>query len=786
MFNKKPPKAIQYWFQKPIFFIHLFCISIQMTNSTRFFLPAILLVFIAGCGKKSPETDTRFDGNRKMVALLDSLAKSADPVVNFYLSAKRAERMRTHQPAFKSEIEKLMWNKTYYNELLNAGKTEDAALGFNFLLTDTKYATIMDKKMRNELEQLLAVSYLRTGELQNCVVNHTSQSCIVPIQKEGQHKLRTGSENAIRTYLSILETEPNDLNSRWLLNIAAMTLGQYPDQVPAKYLIPIETFQNAKPGGAGFKDRAIDLGLDVDGLAGGSVIEDFNNDGLLDIFCTSYGLSDQCRLFFNNGEGGFNEVTESAQLKGITGGLNAKQADYDNDGFTDILILRGAWLDKGGEFPNSLLHNNGDGTFSDVTFQAGMVNFRPTETAAWADFDLDGLLDVFVANENNPQNQYPCELWRNNGNGTFTDIAKELGIDGNFGFVKGVNISDFNNDGLPDLYLSVLAGGMKKGKSNDYLFMGRAANNKYKITFEDVAEKAGVIGPNYSFPSAVFDYNNDGFEDIYVTGFDMNRLEKCGEDACREYLGMPVVAELPRLYRNNGDETFTDVTAEAKLNKVTYGMGINFGDIDNDGWLDLYVGTGAFDFRTIVPNRMFRNVEGKYFEEVTMNGTGHLQKGHGIAFGDLDNDGDQDIYCVMGGAYDGDNAKNILFENSGNSGNWASISVVSADLNSAAYGSKLKINVKTADGKTRSIYNTISSGATFGANSLRQEVGLGDAQSIESVEVIWMKPGKKPTVFKNIPTKTHCVLIEKGNKVETKSLKHNAFAAGKAKEHHHH
>ncbi|MCC7297030.1 MAG: CRTAC1 family protein, partial [Bacteroidia bacterium] len=373
-----------------------------------------------------------------------------------------------------------------------------------------------------------------------------------------------------------------------------------------------------------------------------------------------------------------------------------------------------------------------------------------------------------------------------NGNGTFTDIAKELGIDGNFGFVKGVNISDFNNDGLPDLYLSVLAGGMKKGKSNDYLFMGRAANNKYKITFEDVAEKAGVIGPNYSFPSAVFDYNNDGFEDIYVTGFDMNRLEKCGEDACREYLGMPVVAELPRLYRNNGDETFTDVTAEAKLNKVTYGMGINFGDIDNDGWLDLYVGTGAFDFRTIVPNRMFRNVEGKYFEEVTMNGTGHLQKGHGIAFGDLDNDGDQDIYCVMGGAYDGDNAKNILFENSGNSGNWASISVVSADLNSAAYGSKLKINVKAADGKTRSIYNTISSGATFGANSIRQEVGLGDAQSIESVEVIWMKPGKKPTVFKNIPTKTHCVLIEKGNKVETKALKHKAFAAGKAKEHHHH
>ncbi|MFN5251126.1 MAG: FG-GAP repeat domain-containing protein [Bacteroidota bacterium] len=751
--------------------------------------PIFTLVLIAilstSCGKKSPENDPRFDGNRKMVQLLDSLSKAADPVVNFYLSAERAERMRTHQPAFKSQFEKLMWNKTYYNELLNAGKTEEAAVGFNFLLTDANYAPLLDKKMRNELEQMLAVSYLRSGELQNCVVNHTSQSCIVPIQKEGQHKIRTGSENAIRTYLSILETTPDDLNSRWLLNIAAMTLGEYPQAVPEKFRIPIATFEGKGNEGK-FKDRAIDLGLDIDGLAGGSIIEDFNNDGSLDIFCTSYGLTDQCHLFFNNNKGGFEEVTESAQLMGITGGLNAKQADYDNDGYTDILILRGAWLDKGGEFPNSLLHNNGDGTFSDVTFEAGMVNFRPTETAAWADIDMDGLLDVFVANEYNPKNQYPCELWRNNGNGTFTDIAKELGLDGNFGFVKGVNISDFNNDGRPDFYLSVLAGGDKKGKSNDYLFMGRPAQNKYKIQFEDIAENAGILGPNFSFPSAVFDYNQDGFEDIYVTGFDMNRLEKCGEDACREYLGMPVVAELPRMYRNNGDETFTDVTEEVGLNKVTYGMGMNYGDIDNDGWIDVYVGTGAFDFRTIVPNRMFRNVEGKYFEEVTMNGTGHLQKGHGIAFGDLDNDGDQDIYSVMGGAYDGDNAKNILFENPGPAGQWVSLSVDASTGNKAAYGSKLKLTLKMRDGSQRIVYSCINSGATFGANSLRQEIGLGDAVQIENVELLWALPGKKPLQFGSVPMNAHSTLVEKGLKVNTSKLEAHAFTATSASGHEHH
>jgi len=500
--------------------------------------PIFTLVLIAilstSCGKKSPENDPRFDGNRKMVQLLDSLSKAADPVVNFYLSAERAERMRTHQPAFKSQFEKLMWNKTYYNELLNAGKTEEAAVGFNFLLTDANYAPLLDKKMRNELEQMLAVSYLRSGELQNCVVNHTSQSCIVPIQKEGQHKIRTGSENAIRTYLSILETTPDDLNSHWLLNIAAMTLGEYPQAVPEKFRIPIATFEGKGNEGK-FKDRAIDLGLDIDGLAGGSIIEDFNNDGSLDIFCTSYGLTDQCHLFFNNNKGGFEEVTESAQLMGITGGLNAKQADYDND-----------------------------------------------------------------------------------------------------------------------------------------------------------------------------------------------------------------------------------------------------------GWIDVYVGTGAFDFRTIVPNRMFRNVEGKYFEEVTMNGTGHLQKGHGIAFGDLDNDGDQDIYSVMGGAYDGDNAKNILFENPGPAGQWVSLSVDASTGNKAAYGSKLKLTLKMRDGSQRIVYSCINSGATFGANSLRQEIGLGDAVQIENVELLWALPGKKPLQFGSVPMNAHSTLVEKGLKVNTSKLEAHAFTATSASGHEHH
>ena len=720
-----------------------------------------------------------------MAALLDSLGQNIDLRHNLYPSSRRLAKMQANTPTFKNVKEELMWNRMYFSELLYAGKSEEAAKGFQLLLSDKKFTDLMNSEQKSELWQMLAVCYLRTGETQNCVLNHTSQSCIIPIKPEGQHKNVYGSTKALETYDAILKEYPNDLNSRWLMNIAAMTLGKYPEAVPEKFRIPENLF--GKNGGfEPFTDIAIDLKLDVDGLAGGSVIEDFNNDGFLDIFCTSYGLTDQCRLYMSNGKGGFEDKTEAAQLMGIVGGLNAKQADYDNDGFTDLIILRGAWLDKGGEWPNSLLHNNGDGTFSDVTFEAGMVNFRPTETAAWSDVDGDGLLDLFIANENNRNNDYPCELWHNNGDGTFTDIAKELGVDGNFGYVKGVNVHDFNNDGRPDIFLSILADGGDRKDGNNRLFMNREGGGKYKIKFEDISKKAGITEPYFSFPSAVFDYNNDGFEDIYVCGFDFNRLEKCGEDAYREYTGMPVIAETPRLFKNNGNETFTDVTKEAKLNKVTYGMGLNFGDIDNDGWLDLYIGTGAFDFRTLVPNRLFRNVEGKYFEELTTKGVGHLQKGHGIAFGDLDNNGTQDMYCVMGGGYEGDNAKNVLFKNNAKPGNWVCVEVQAKSVNKSAHGSKIRVNVLNKKGLKRQIYASINSGATFGANSIRQEIGLGDADKIESIEILWEKKGTPKSVYNNVPLNSFVLLKEGGSTAEVKKLNSMVFSASEGGHNHHH
>jgi hypothetical protein len=197
---------------------------------------------------------------------------------------------------------------------------------------------------------------------------------------------------------------------------------------------------------------------------------------------------------------------------------------------------------------------------------------------------------------------------------------------------------------------------------------------------------------------------------------------------------------MPRLYRNNGDETFTDVTAPAGMNHVLFAMGGNFGDLDNDGFEDAYFGTGAPDYRSLVPNRMFLNRKGQRFEEVTLSGGfGHLQKGHGIAFGDLDRDGDQDIYAVMGGAYEGDVFQDALFENPGmeDAPAWVVLHLEGVQANAAAIGARVQLTVTRADGSQRSLHRTVSTGGSFGSSSLQLEIGLGDTERIDEVRIRW-------------------------------------------------
>ncbi|PYV18322.1 MAG: hypothetical protein DMG07_04180, partial [Acidobacteria bacterium] len=391
------------------------------------------------------------------------------------------------------------------------------------------------------------------------------------------------------------------------------------------------------------------------------------------------------RYFHNNGDGSFSDRTREAGLIGITGGLNIVHADYDNDGYPDVLVLRGAWLGELGRHPNSLLRNNRDGTFEDVTVRAGLLSFHPTQVAAWGDYDNDGWIDLFIGNESvtlpgiwnmiriRPEElpevlprpkRHRCELFHNNGDGTFTNLAKEAGLD-LVGFVKGAAWGDYDNDGRLDLYVSFV-------NERNRLF-----RNKGPAGFEDVTAKAAAAGPVFSFPTWFWDYDNDGWLDIYVADVTADQLRsprKSVASVAADYLGVPREAPIQSLLHNNGDGTFRDVTREVGLDKVMYAMGANFGDLDNDGWPDMYVGTGNPDFRTLVPNRMFRNEGGRFFQDVTTSGGfGHLQKGHGVAFGDIDNDGDQDIYVVMGGGFPGDVARNALFLNPGHGNHWITL-----------------------------------------------------------------------------------------------------------------
>jgi len=371
------------------------------------------------------------------------------------------------------------------------------------------------------------------------------------------------------------------------------------------------------------------------------------------------------------------------------------------------------------------------------------LSFHPTQTATWADFNNDGWLDVFIGNESSSIELYhPCELFINNGDGTFTEIASKANA-AVVAFVKGVNSGDYNNDGRPDLFISSL-NGTKFLLQNDGIKEGF-------VRFTDVSLKAGFRDNGTpTFSTWFWDYNNDGWLDILLCNYGFRG--SLAPYSAAEALDLPTRGNAGRtlLYQNNQDGTFSNVSEEKGLMKVAFAMGANFGDIDNDGYSDMYLGTGNPDFKSLVPNKMFKNIGGEKFADVTTSArVGNLQKGHGVSFADLDNDGDMDIYIEVGGAYKGDVYQNALYVNPGQStNNWIDINLEGVKSNRASIGAKVKVFFKE-NGVPRIVYKEVNSGGSFGANPLRQHIGIGNAAVVEKVEIIW--PGsQKKQVLSNL------------------------------------
>ena len=629
---------------------------------------------------------------------LDRLDKALDPQSPNALHASPLDTMQAHYAsaglhAYEGEMAKAMeeWNAA--NQIAKSSVPDAVPM----------------------MQETLGVAYLHKAEMENGAYRAPGDRCLFPPRAGAVYPkyLKPGdSQKAVQYFLQYLAQKPDDLEVKWLLNLSYMTLGQYPQGVPAKYLLAPSIFESKENIGR-FVDVAAAAGFKYFAQAGGVIVDDFENNGLLDVLISSKDYCESLHYFHNNGDGTFAERTQQAGLADELGGLNMVQADYNNDGCMDVLVLRGGW-----EFPmrKSLLRNNCDGTFTDVTEESGLgAVMTATQTAAWADIDNDGFVDLFVGNENGPS-----QLFRNKGDGTFEDISHSAGVD-KVAFTKGVVAADYDQDGYMDFYVSNYFGG-------NFLY-----HNNHDRTFTEVGKQAGVQDTQRSFAVWLFDYNNDGWPDLYVSGY-----YGSDEEVMRTYLDQPHTVQTAKIFKNLGNGTFQDVTKEVGMDKVFMPMGSNFGDVDNDGYPDIYLGSGNTSFAALLPHVLLLNKEGKSFVDITASsGTGELHKGHAIAFADLARNGNEDIIAQIGGAVPSDAHALRVFKNPGSGNDWINVRLVGVKSNRAAIGAQIKVTVLDQGQAERSIYKTVSSGGSFGANPMEQHIGLGKSAKISRVEIWW-------------------------------------------------
>ncbi|HEX4614225.1 MAG TPA: CRTAC1 family protein [Urbifossiella sp.] len=589
------------------------------------------------------------------------------------------------------------------------------------------------------------VTSLRAGENDNCVMCRGQSACIFPIAPSAVHTNPAGSRKAIGHFTEYLRAFPDDLEVKWLLNLAHATLGEHPSRVDPRHLLSFDAHARSEFDVGRFEDVSHRVGLERLNQSGGAIMDDFDNDGLFDVVVTCWAPAEPLAFYRNDGKGAFEDRTGAAGLGKQVGGLYCVQTDYNNDGHLDVFVPRGSWMPAHLSQRPSLLRNNGNGTFTDVTHEAGLAAPTNSTSAAWADYDNDGHLDLFVCCQ-----QQPCLLYRNRGDGTFEAATARAGLPADLTNCLGAAWIDIDNDRFPDLFVNISTGLAGRAGTGT----GRLFRNNRNGTFTDVTREAGIDGPTSGFSCWAFDYDNDGWLDIFATTTSHTLAE-----VVQGLLDLPCdQASTAKLFRNLGGRGFRDVTREVGLTKVYSPMGSNFGDIDNDGYLDFYLATGDPGLSTLIPNRLFRNVLGRRFAEVTASTrTGHLQKGHGVAFGDWDRNGTQDLFVELGGAVHGDRYHNVLFQNPGQGNNWLSVKLVGKQTNRAAIGARIK--VVTAGDQPLTVHRHVSSGSSFGANPLEQHVGVGKAGRVARLEVFWPTSGTTQ-VFTDIAVNQGVVITE--------------------------
>jgi hypothetical protein len=467
---------------------------------------------------------------------------------------------------------------------------------------------------------------------------------------------------------------------------------------------------------------------------------DYDQNGLLDLYLVNgtatrvYTPQQPTRgaLYRNNGDGGFTDVTAKAGV-GAEGlfGMGVAVGDYDNDGFPDLLVL--------GYGRCILYHNNGDGTFTDVTARAGLQNSGLwASSAAWFDYDNDGKLDLIIANyvDWSPERNFYCgdrgpgmrsychpddfhgqppTLYHNNGDGSFTDVSKSSGVGLKGGNGLGVVTFDYDNDGWQDIFIA-----------NDHMPNFLFHNNR-DGTFREVGYQAGVaVSADGQFEAGMgtdaADTTGSGRLDLIVGHLDM---------------------QLARVYQNMGDQTFEDATLRSKLSYSTYHMstfGARFMDYDNDGWRDLFLANGHVldnieryhaDTKYAEPKMMFRNTGRGIFENVSDQLGPDFQLprvSRGAAIGDFDNDGDLDILINNCGQ-----APQLLRNDGGNANHWLEILLIGTKSNRDGVGARVKVTAGDLI-----LYDQRKGGMSYqSAQDPRLHFGLSQRSSVDSIEIVW-------------------------------------------------
>jgi hypothetical protein len=480
--------------------------------------------------------------------------------------------------------------------------------------------------------------------------------------------------------------------------------------------------------------------LMVETFGSGVAWLDYDNDGFLDLFFANGANLSAGKpspgnvLLRNTGKGTFVDVTQSAGVKG-NGGFSTGVAvgDYDNDGFLDLYVT--------GYGANTLYHNNGNGTFTDVTAKAGVKGGGWSSSAGFFDYDRDGHLDLYVVRyldydvkENvycgyqKPGYRMYCDprgfdgvpdlLYRNNGDGTFTDVSKKAGIANPAGKGLGVAFGDFDNDGWPDIFVA-----------ND-LVRNFLYRNNGDGTFTDLAYSAGVGydpngNPRAGMGTEFADFDGDGWLDLFVTNFS---------------------EELNALFRNRGDLTFEEVSEQVGLESgfLPLGFGTKLFDFDNDGDIDIYVTNGHVVDNVQLYNPrlsymqtdlLYANEGGRFRDVSAVSGPAFQIKhvGRGAATGDFDNDGDLDIIVSNCGQ-----PPMLIRNDGGNRNHWIAIKARGRESNSFGVGSRVKVE---AGGKTQ-IKEIYSAGSYLSGSDLRLYFGLGGERKIKQIEILWPS-GKK-------------------------------------------